>query len=109
MTDERSVQPPHVAVALALSFRILNVPAVFAVNAYRHARGPRGNHRLECREIASVDDRRVELLTDPIEARVIADEMARPFRKRDATHVVALEPLRELGRNIGQRDDRVPP
>src|SRR5436309_985255 len=56
---ERPIEPTHIAVSAATAVRIVRVPAVLAMDADRHARGPRRHLRLERRQIARMDDRRL--------------------------------------------------
>src|SRR2546430_17418054 len=106
---ESTVKPAHIAVAPPASRGIVDVPAVLAMDAHRHARRPGRHAGFQRRQISGVHDGRAKLLEQAIQPRVFAHQVARGLVELDVAHIRSLDPPGEFRRDLGQRDDRMPP
>ena len=109
MVDERPIEPAQQPVPMAASLGIVNVPAVLAMDSYRHARRPRGHDRFQRRQVTCMHDHGAQRLEHAEELRIIAHQMTGPLAQDDIVHVGTRDPFRELRRNFGQRYDGMPP
>ena len=106
---KRPIHSAHHAVAASPAVGILLAPPVLAVNSHRHAGRPGRDGGLQRGEIARMHDRRLEPLKQPIQARIVAQEMARLFSELDIDDVVALDALGKLVADFRERNDGMAP
>ena len=106
--DERPIGAAHPLVAHAVPSQVVDVAAVLAVDAHRHAGQHRRHLAFQRGEVARVHDRRAPLAEQPVEPRVELDPMAGRLVQRDEFDVVATNALRKCRRHLRQRHDRMP-
>ena len=117
---ELQAEDPHVVVirfqrnhgqtaAFAAGFDHARGAVIITMDADRHPRGPRRDHRFQRGHIAGVDDRWPQLAEQPEQTRVQPDEVAGWLAEGYILDVAARHPAAKFRRNVGERNHAVPP
>ena len=106
---EGAERAPHPLVPDTRAVQIVDIASMLPVNACRHGGRPRRQRRLQRGNVARVHDRGSQLAKQPKQRWVQPKRVPGTFVQRDVADVLACDPRREAGIDLGQRQDGMPP